>query len=308
MKISVIVPIYNVKEYLEECISSILRQTYTDYELILVDDGSTDGCGEECDKMLARDARIKVVHKENGGLSSARNAGMKVATGEFYFFIDSDDYITDDALRQFVSIQGQTNSDIVMALNTRDKNFLDDGGDKPYTIYTPQVALRKALRDKINVSAWAKLYKASLFEGIYYPEGKNYEDYATTPKLFKRANQIACMHSYLYFYRVNETSITGAQFSAKRMQYFDVAEDILQFIKVEFPELTNCAICRNTKYAISFYHQIAKSNFNDKQIEKFIVKYIRKNIVRYFFTSRYSFFSKIYGLCVAIFPRLAKKI
>ena len=164
-RISVIVPIYNVERYLEKCIDSILAQTYRKLEIILCDDGSTDGCGAICDRYAARDDRVRVIHKANGGLSDARNAGLEIASGGWYAFIDSDDFITPDTIERMYRTAVSTNSQIAVCNIIR---IYDDGAAEPF--YRPaqeQTLLSGASRFETlkQPSACNKLFRADLFKG-----------------------------------------------------------------------------------------------------------------------------------------------
>ena len=305
-KVSIIVPVYNVEAFLKECVDSILSQSYADFELILVDDGSTDGSGAICDA-YACDERVQVVHKANGGLSSARNAGMDRAVGDLFMFVDSDDYILPNALEILFSAQKETNADVVVADYFGEKVKPQSSYKVKPRLFTPKQALKRILQEKMNTSACAKLYKAALFQDIRFPEGLIYEDYATIPKVIGAAKSIAYTHACVYYYRPNPKSITGVTFSAKRMEYFTVAEMVKNYLQKEHETLIPWANLRDTRYAISFYMQVAKSGFTDESIEEFLIDYVRKNIFQYCFKTRYSILSKAYGILIALSPQLARK-
>ncbi len=306
-KISVVIPVYNVEKYLKQCVESVLNQTYREFELILVDDGSTDNCAKMCDEIKQNDNRVKVVHKTNGGLSSARNAGIDVAKGELITFIDSDDLVSPIYLEQLLGVYKRTVCDVVVGNIATELTNLSSVISNKNKIISKELALKYLLKEKISTSACGKLFVKSLFDNIRFPEGKIYEDYATIPKIFGLAKQIATVDNALYYYRSNDCSITGVSFNAKRMQYFEIAQDILDYLKENFPKFQKLAFLRNTRYAISFYRQVAKSNYNDEQIEKFLTSYIRKNILRYLFATKYSILSKFYGLCVALNFKFVKR-
>ena len=179
--VSVIIPIYNVEKYLKKCIESVINQTFSDLEIILVNDGSTDNCKEICEDYKSKDNRIKFIHKSNGGLSSARNAGIQVATGDYYTFIDSDDYIMSDMIEQLVYMAQLTDADISLCCKTNQENGFEEGINKKIEIFTKEEALKCILTEKkILTSAWGKLYKRKLFNEVRYPDGKIYEDLGTT--------------------------------------------------------------------------------------------------------------------------------
>ncbi len=304
-KVSIIVPVYNVEEYLAECVESILSQSYSDYEMILVDDGSTDSSGTICDSYSGH-GKIKVIHKENGGLSSARNAGMRAACGELLCFVDSDDCVSKTGLEELIRIYDESGADVVIAGYSSNKADLEYTKVPSVSALEPNQALKLMLKERINPSAWAKLYKASLFENISFPDGLIYEDYATFPKILGVSGSVAVTDIPIYYYRPNPQSITGVAFSEKRMQFFTVADTVLEYLRGNAPELIKWAEMRHTRYAISFYMQIARSGFKNDEIENYLVKLIRKNILKYCFITRYSPLSRAYGLLIALSPRAAR--
>lgn len=211
--ITVIVPVYNVEKYLDRCMESILAQTYTKLEIILVDDGSKDSSGRLCDTYAQKDSRVKVIHKVNGGLSSARNAALDIAQGEYIGFVDSDDYISVDMFRQLYLACEKNNSDIAICCHYTqrgDKLLIEDPIEDEDRQYTGKEALEILIRDQgMKNYAWDKLYKALLFQGIRYPDGRNYEDIATTYQLFYRARRLCSIPQYLYYYQIREGSISS---------------------------------------------------------------------------------------------------
>lgn len=220
--ISIIVPVYNVEAYLAKCVDSILAQTYTNLEIILVNDGSSDGCGRICDEYAKQDKRIKVIHKQNGGLSDARNVAIDVATGEFITFIDSDDYVTDDYIMTLYSLIEKYECKVSIALyNT----FVE--GSKPKVVnrvyredcQTNIKAIEEMFyQEKYDTASWAKLYHSSLFAtGIRYPKGIVYEDLATTYLLIFQSDKVAFCNRRIYNYLLRRDSIEGSSFSSKKM-------------------------------------------------------------------------------------------
>ena len=211
--ITVIVPVYNVEKYLDRCMESILAQTYTKLEIILVDDGATDSSGAICDFYAQKDARVQVIHKENGGLSSARNAALDIAQGEYIGFVDSDDYISVDMFEKLYQACVQYESEIAICCHYTergDRLLIEEPIVDESIQYTGVEALELLIRDQgIRNYAWDKLYKASLFQSIRYPDGRNYEDIATTYLLFYRAKRICSIPRYLYYYQIREGSISS---------------------------------------------------------------------------------------------------
>ena len=221
--ISIIVPIYKVEQYLKECVESILMQSYTDFELILVDDGSPDNCGSICDDYAKVDDRIRVIHKVNGGLSDARNAGLKVARGDHIGFVDSDDWIEPDMYECLYNACIENGADITIC------GFYRDFKDKSITnvkfkkeVFSGDTAVRKLIDgSQIQDHAWTKLYKADLWRGIEYPFGKSYEDIRTTYKTFLKAGRVCTVPKALYHYRQRSGSISKSGLDAKKLEWLD---------------------------------------------------------------------------------------
>lgn len=219
-KISVIVPVYKVEAYIEQCIDSILSQTYKNLEVILVDDGSPDCCPQICEEYALRDSRVKVVHKYNGGLSDARNFGMREATGEFISFVDSDDYIDIHMYETMMNGLHENECDIVECHCVK---FCDI--EKPDAIISDEVQIlnskewltESGLGEFISCVVWNKIYRRSLFQNIEFPVGRHYEDEATTYKVIYKAEKILRMNSAYYFYRQREGSITQLKASQREL-------------------------------------------------------------------------------------------
>ena len=215
IKFSIIVPIYNVEQYLEKCLESIIGQTYKNIEIILINDGSKDNSDEICKKFKKIDKRIKYVKKENGGLSSARNEGMKYASGDYLIFVDSDDYISLELCEKAKNIINDTGADLIQY---EFQKFIDgklalEINEKGYTIMATFDSSNSfdnyLTKEIIKREAWSKVYKKELFKGIIYPEGRIAEDLATTYKIVNKANKIICISDKLYFYRLRNNSIMG---------------------------------------------------------------------------------------------------
>ena len=213
LKFSIIIPIYNVEKYIRKCLDNVICQNYKNVEIILVDDGSPDDCGKICDEYSRKDKRIKVIHKKNGGLSDARNVGLKAATGDYLIFVDSDDVISPNLCSVVNETLQKVNADIVqygfspfldgnnpaidLMQEIRICNIFDD--DKIYENYL--------IKEKISREAWNKAYRRNLFEKIEYPKGRLAEDLATTYKLLHKAHKVVCLSNVLYHYRKRENSI-----------------------------------------------------------------------------------------------------
>lgn len=224
--VSVIVPVYNVERYLEKCIESVCGQTFTGLEIILVDDGSTDHSSGICDEWARKDARIRVLHKENGGLSDARNAGIEIATGGWYMFVDSDDTITPDTIERLYG--AATAHDCEMAVCNMVRIY-DDGATEPF--YNPVSKLTvwdglQRFETLKQPSACNKLFRADLFRDVQFPKGKFYEDTFVYHVLAHRAKKIALTGHDGYYYLSRRESILGQPKYTDR--YFDMAEAVYE--------------------------------------------------------------------------------
>lgn len=220
--ISVIVPIYKVEAYLDRCVQSIVNQTYTNLEIILVDDGSPDQCPQMCDTWAKRDARVRVVHKENGGLSDARNAGLSIAGGEYIAFVDSDDAVKPDYLSSLYQVMQQENADIAecgVLLVREDGEVLRERSCEEECLAMDRIeALRRlVLEQGVFQTVWNKLYRRSVIEGIPFEKGKYHEDEFWTYRVFERAERIAVICRPMYRYLQRSASIMGDGYSLKRL-------------------------------------------------------------------------------------------
>ncbi|MCD8355267.1 MAG: glycosyltransferase [Clostridia bacterium] len=235
MKFSVVIPVYNVEEYLEKCVQSVLAQHCDDYEMILVDDGSTDGSGALCDSLAARRPEcIRVIHKPNGGLGDARNVGLEHAQGDYIVFIDSDDYIDETMLQELSEQVDKTHADIITFGFRTDNNgdtsamFLDPLPENCIFTLESMPQLLLALPN-----AWNRIYTRKLFmqTGIRYPGRVWYEDIRTTTKLFAKAESVVCVQRPYYYYVVRENSITRNKNIARNHEIVDAFDDLLDWYK-----------------------------------------------------------------------------
>lgn len=277
--ISVIVPIYNVEKYLRKSIDSLINQSYKNIEIILIDDGSTDNCCTICDEYAIKDSRIKVIHKENGGLSDARNKGIDIAKGKYITFIDSDDYVElnyIDILYNTI-IKYKADISIVGHRVWYEKNNFERAWYKEY-VNKPKEILEKILYDDgIDLSAWAKLYKTELFKQIRFPKGRIFEDSATTYKLVDKSEKIAVNSIPLYNYIIRFNSISNASFSEKKMELITSTKEMTDYIRQKYPELSK-GCDRRLMYAyLSTLTQFVKSGSKNKEIETQLLTYINEN-------------------------------
>lgn len=227
-EISVVVPVYNVADYLTRCVDSLLHQSFLDFEIILVDDGSTDGSGELCEQIASNDSRIRVFHKHNGGLSDARNFGIERLRGKYVTFVDSDDWLETGCLEYLHRAIRTTGADISTCIYMRRcgksskpwKNLPDD----PELVEGREALLSLLYDETINVAANGKLYSSHLFRNIRYPFGMRYEDVGTTYKLMAKARSVAVGGAPLYNYLMRPGSITHMG-TAGLMDRYELAKE-----------------------------------------------------------------------------------
>lgn len=238
--ISVIVPVYNVEKYLNRCIDSIINQTYKNLEIILVDDGSPDNCGKICDEYAKKDSRIKVIHKENGGLSDARNAGINISIGKYITFVDSDDYLELNFIETLYNLNKKNNTFIAVApyiINT-DKNEIFDRSISNDMILTQREALENMLLDRgFTVSAHSKLYEKALFNNIFFPKGKIFEDSATTYKLILKCDKISYCYNGGYHYYKRSESIINSKYNKNQLLFIYYSDKMGEEILKKYPDL-----------------------------------------------------------------------
>ena len=233
-KISIIIPCYNVDKYIDRCINSLVAQTLgiDALQLILVDDASPDNCGKMCDEYAACHANVKVIHKENGGLSSARNAGLDIAQGEYIVFIDSDDFIRECYLEDLVKLAQQYHADLVACHFRKSEKFSGWEDKDEIVVYRGEEVIdHRYVNDVVMTVAWNKLYHRKFFEeyGLRYPNGKIHEDNFLTPQILYWAKCMVITGKSLYFYRVREDSIVTGAFSEKRLDKLESMEYYLDF-------------------------------------------------------------------------------
>lgn len=260
--ISVIAPIYRVEPYLKRCVDSLLAQTYQELELWLVDDGSPDGCGLLCDAYAAADPRVRVLHKQNGGLSDARNAALALATGEYIAFVDGDDWVSPYYIQNLYA--ALTRAGAELAVSCFEEVF---EGQAPQAKPTPQLQgyeslgqtafLKRMLyQDGVEISAWGKLYHKKLLAGLCYPVGKLYEDIPVTYAAVRRARTIARIANRDYYYFQRKNSIQNMAFDLRKLDGVEHCRQMLEAVRQEVPELERAAECRYLSTVCNILFQI----------------------------------------------------
>lgn len=295
--ISVIVPVYNVESYLEKCIDSIIHQTYKNLEIILVDDGSTDNSGKICDVYKEKDSRIKVIHKQNRGLSSARNCGLEIAKGEYIGFVDGDDYIAED---MYALLNNHMKDDV--GIVSCKIAYVDQGHVKApnsasgLMIMDNVQAIREVLRVRyLNISACDKLYRRETIGNIKFSVGRTSEDLPFIYNVVKNCKYVINIGEYKYFYCYRENSISHKSFFIRRIDYALFARDILKDVNVEYPMLRKEAEARYILNLISVAASIKESPDRKQYayLRKRFVKVIRRMKLRILVNPELTFEQKI---------------
>lgn len=256
--VSVIVPIYNVERYLRRCVNSILIQTYQNLEVILVDDGSPDNCPAICDEYAKEDARVKVIHKMNGGLSDARNVGMTAANGAYLMFVDSDDWLEKNAVECLYQLLISSDAQIAIGgmqrVEDQTNRILqtDFNGTKNVVSMTKNQAMKVFFQN--GCAAWGRLYRRNVHSGIEFPVGEINEDEAIVLSLLDRCNIVAQTNEIVYNYRCRAESITTASFSGAKLAWYRHCEQNLDWMKMHYPELEYYAadrLCNSIMWSLT---------------------------------------------------------
>lgn len=268
-KISVVIPVYKVEAYLEECLDSVVNQTYRNLEVILIDDASPDGCGAICDRYAEGDRRIRVVHKEvNGGLAEARNTGMEYATGVFLFFVDSDDWLAEDTLEKLYGGLKKYQADccvgacVIVLEKEGGEKEVKRGSKKPERVETAHEAMEHVLLE--GSSSCNRLYRREMLEGLRFPGGRINEDEPFALWAYDRMERIAFLDCETYFYRKRANSITTSAFSVKMADCVYNSRDNLAFVTGKAPELIPAAEYKYCKSLLWCYVNLGKLRKDDQ--------------------------------------------
>ena len=239
--VSIIIPVYNVEQYIPEALDSIIQQTYTNLEIILIDDGSTDGSGEICDRYGVRDRRIKVYHQENRGLSAARNAGLDIASGKIIGFLDPDDAFHPDMISKMLERLEVYQADISIcgfSIHETQGLMKPEITDKPiWQLCNRNEIFHKLLNDEIDTAPWNRLYKRSIWKDLRFPAGRVYEGAYTSFDIFDRADRIAITNEKLVMYRIRPGSISNTTSLKHTLDSFFSVDHYLSFVRKNTPEI-----------------------------------------------------------------------
>ena len=267
-KISIIVPIYNTESFLDKCIKSLITQSYNNLEILLINDGSTDGSLSICKKYANQDSRITLINKKNGGVSSARNKGLKIATGDYIGFVDSDDYISSDMYEK-----------LLLAIKENDADIAECG----YITTTPncEIMSKHPLENKVILGSyecsynylnksnttnfnWNKLYKKFIFEDIRYSNYKYSEDYIVNAKAFYKCNKKVTIDDCCYYYVRNQSSVSHQEFNEAKLDIIKAGKEVLKFYESRYPQLCKFVIIYILNNIRKLYEDLIESNVSNK--------------------------------------------
>lgn len=313
--VSIIVPVYKVEKYLKKCVESILAQTYKNFELILVDDGSPDCCPAICDSYAEKDDRVTVIHKKNGGLSDARNVGIAIAKGDFICFIDSDDYVSENFLQLLLMMILKVDADMAicnyLAVDENGNSIEESNAHLPIKdeCITPQEFIQEYCGKYgwYYVIACNKIYKRELFENVKYPVGKQHEDAFVIHHLVNECNKIACVKMPLYFYVQRKGSIMS-QISVRNMDLGEALIDQYRFAKENGNTLLRKYAARRLSFELEKWIPLCKENSEANSKYKELCKQAHFLIYEKCAWEGYSFKAKLYYKLRMICPKFADKL
>lgn len=273
--VEIIVPVYNIEAYLIRCVDSLLGQTHSDIRIWLVDDGSTDGCPEICDAYSTRDRRVRVIHKANGGLASARNEALARIfsqpvheRGGYVAFVDSDDWVEPDFVEFLLCLAGEADADIAQCghwITYSDAREVEKSSDYRLHIFDRKGAVESILRNDVwDVTAWNKLYKANVFKELRFPEGTHYEDTAIAPRLACNARRMAVRMNPKYHYVQRYTSIAnGVSWTDRKYDFLSVGDEVASFSVKLYPDLARAAMEKRVFVRLSTLAQMVNTGHYD---------------------------------------------
>lgn len=305
-KVSIIIPVYKVEPYIDECLHSVVNQTYKNLEIILVDDGSPDNCPHICDSWAEKDGRIKAIHKQNGGLSSARNAGMDIATGEFVMFVDSDDFIEKSMVYDLLQSQKTSKADIVCCEINRysegEYSLMDifHSNRECYTISSTGF-LEKLFLTEASCASWNKLYKAEILKEHRFPLGRYNEDIVFLYYLLQNRDiTVTLINKALYNYRVTPNSVTTT-FGKRNMDYLYNAQEFEKHVLSNRKDLYASFCVYLSRVSIDIDWMLIKNHSVKNYLKDYLYcrNYIRKKIIKILFSYPLPLRWKIYSLIIS---------
>ena len=291
--ISVIIPIYKVESFLQKCVESIISQTYKNLEIILVDDGSPDRCGEICDKYAEKDTRIIVIHKKNGGLSDARNVGLSYSKGKYIVFVDSDDYMVSDGIEYLYKIAQLYSSDLVIGGVEKFDDATGkiiwttaDNNEDVHVFNNRQEAMKDMFLE--GCASWARLYKREIHEGCLFPIGEINEDEAIMLHILNKCNVVVKTNRVVYKYRYRFKSITSSGWNISKLAWNKHCKDNVEYVKENYPELIKYAEYRYFSSIVWCLNNMTANvyEFKDyiiifrKQLRKMLFKVLKSGMLK----------------------------
>lgn len=305
--ISVIVPVYNVEKYVGRCLTSIINQSYTNLEIIVVNDGSTDNSLSVCEEYAAKDSRIKLITQENRGLSGARNMGLRHYTGEYVTFVDSDDWIHRDMVEYLYNVLVRHNSEMSVCASMRvSENMIPN---KKYNelngfIYTYSEFMKLFLNESFT-ACWARLFSKEIISGFEFPEGLNCEDFVYMYEASRRVRTVAVMDLPLYYYFFRNDSIVNEKFNVKKFDQFYSARRLYELVKKYTPEYSELSVTRLAGAIASLLSSSRKlQGFEEKDRE--LTAYLRSNYKIFLFNSQLNYKLRIL-LLIDMLPKSMSK-
>lgn len=298
-KVSIIIPVYKVEQYLRNCINSIINQSYNDWEMILIDDGSPDNCPTICDEYAKSDSRIKVIHKTNGGLSSARNAGLSITTGNYIMFVDSDDFLHIDTLADCMKIATEENAEIVQFgfIRGTATSFPEIAQNEKIQIFDNHSIFESRIQ---KIIMCGKLYKKELWYGIKMPHDKINEDDYTTWKLYYRSNKTVYLDTPYYYYTINPTSIMAGQKKVLRLDFIEAYLERISFFEKE-SELLLTDLSK-WRFCLPLMLNYIRGNVKKSDLPV-LLKYFRRNVGAAIKCSKVPFIHRFLFSIFSIWPQ-----
>lgn len=273
-RLSIIVPVHNLEKYLNHCIDSILNQTFTDFELILINDGSIDASASICEAYAQKDSRVRVIHQNYQGVSGARNAGVRAVRGEYVGFIDGDDYVKENMLEVLYGLAVRTKSDISICKLGREieGKVINEDNDAIYSKEMDNLtAMRELFKGELyRFSLCNKLFKKSCFTGIRFPEGRIHEDLSTTYRLFARSEKAVFTNYTGYIYVKRQNSILTSRYSEKRLDALTGWKEILIFMKNQYPLLYKETVAGFGYWSVDNLYYVLNQVGNQTEKKKYL--------------------------------------
>lgn len=291
--ISVIVPVYNVEQYLDRCINSIINQTYCNLEILLIDDGSPDSCPQKCDEWEKKDARIKTFHKKNGGLSDARNYGLDRVMGDYIAFVDSDDYIEKTMYEIMIKDIKKTKSDLACCgrfYKSTKEERKSRCQEKPIVLNDIEAIHELLNNGCVEEAVWDKLYKKELWDHLRFPLNEINEDIVVMPQIIRKSKRIVHVGLPLYYYCYNNSSITKSGYNSKKDIMFKHMQDLTKYISKYYPSEIQWVNVLKAKYAMTTLFAIVLAGEEKKYSSSYkkYKKILRKSYIQMLKTKNFT--------------------